>query len=88
MIEKELIVTSKLGIHARPASMIVKVATNYVATIQLRKDALSADAKSIMEVMMLAAAYNTSITVRAKGPDEEDALRAIEELFKQKFNEE
>ncbi|MFP4416912.1 MAG: HPr family phosphocarrier protein [Chitinivibrionales bacterium] len=88
MIEKEITVTNSLGIHARPASMIVQTATKYRSVISLEKDGISADAKSIMSVMMLAAAHNAKVTIKADGEDEQDALQAVEQLFLKKFNEE
>lgn len=88
MIERQIKVINTLGIHARPASLIVQTASKFKSAITLIKDGASADAKSIMSVMMLAAAFNTLVTVRASGPDEEDAVKAIESLFEQKFREE
>ncbi|MFP4163670.1 MAG: HPr family phosphocarrier protein [Chitinispirillaceae bacterium] len=88
MIEKTANVVNSLGIHARPASLIVQTATRFKSSIQLIKDGASADAKSIMSVMMLAAAQNTSVIVRADGEDEEAAADAIVKLFEMKFNEE
>jgi phosphocarrier protein HPr len=88
MVEKEIRVVNELGIHARPASLIVKAATGFRSEITLEKDGVSADAKSIMGVMMLAAAHNSVVVVRAKGGDEVEAVVAIEALFNQKFNEE
>jgi phosphocarrier protein HPr len=88
MVEREIRVINELGIHARPASMIVKAATGFRSEITLEKDGVNADAKSIMSVMMLAAAHNSTVVIRAKGGDEKEAVAAIEELFNKKFNEE
>lgn len=88
MIEKTAKVVNKLGIHARPASLIVQTAIKFKSSIQLIKDGASADAKSIMSVMMLAAAQDSSVVVRAEGEDEEAAAEAIVRLFEMKFNEE
>lgn len=77
-----------LGIHARPASMIVQTAIKFKANVWIIKDGANADAKSIMSVMMLAAAFNSTVTIRATGNDEEDAIAAIASLFEQKFKEE
>ncbi|MFP4013905.1 MAG: HPr family phosphocarrier protein [Chitinispirillaceae bacterium] len=88
MIEKTAKVVNKLGIHARPASLIVQTAIKFKSSIQLIKDGASADAKSIMSVMMLAAAQDSSVVVRAEGADEEAAAEAIVRLFEMKFNEE
>jgi len=88
MKERQITVVNTLGIHARPASLIVQTAIKFKSKILLIKDGASADAKSIMSVMMLAAAYNSTVTVRASGDDEEDAIKAIAALFENKFNEE
>ena len=88
MTKKEITITNSLGIHARPASMIVKTATGFQSEISLIKDNMTADAKSIMSVMMLAAGHKSKIIIQASGPDEEEAAEAIAELFKINFNEE
>jgi phosphocarrier protein HPr len=88
MIERQIKVINTLGIHARPASMIVQTAIKFKSNIWLIKDGANADAKSIMSVMMLAAAVNSTVIIRATGNDEEDAVAAIASLFEQKFKEE
>jgi len=88
MIEKNVKVINSLGIHARPASMIVQTAMTFKSSIQLVKDGTPADAKSIMSVMMLAAAQGAEVTVKADGDDGEAAVDAVIELFYKKFNEE
>lgn len=87
MKKKEITVTNKLGIHARPASMIVKAATEFSSDIHIIKDSITADAKSIMSVMMLAAAQKSTLIIQADGNDEEGAVEAIAELFRVNFNE-
>jgi phosphocarrier protein len=87
MIQREVTITNSLGIHARPASLIVQTSAAYDADIWLVKDGASANAKSILSVMMLAAACNKKITVRANGKDEEKAVEAITKLFEMNFNE-
>jgi len=88
MTEKNVTVINKLGIHARPASMIVQTAITFKSAIQLAKDGATADAKSIMSVMMLAAAMGSVVTVKADGEDADAAVDAVIELFNKKFNEE
>jgi len=88
MIEQEIKVINKLGIHARPSSMIVQTAMKFKSSINLIKDGANADAKSIMSVMMLAAGQDSVVTVRVNGADEKEAIAAIAALFAQKFNEE
>ena len=87
MIERSVKVINQLGIHARPASMIVQGANKFKSRIWIVKDGIPADAKSIMNVMMLAAAYGSEVVIRASGDDEQQAVTAIEELFNGKFNE-
>jgi phosphocarrier protein HPr len=87
MIQREVTITNSLGIHARPASLIVQTSAAYDADIWLVKDGALANAKSILSVMMLAAACNKKITVRANGKDEEKAVEAIAKLFEMNFNE-
>ncbi len=87
MVKKELVVQNIFGIHARPASLIVKAANNFLSKITLKKEDLKADAKSIMEVTILAAPYNSKVTIIAEGPDEKKAIESITELFNIKFNE-
>lgn len=88
MVERSVKVTNQLGIHARPASMIVQWANKFTSKIWIEKDGIPADAKSIMNVMMLAAAHGSDVIIRASGEDEEEAVGAIEALFHKKFNEE
>jgi len=88
MVEKDVTVVNKLGIHARPAGSIVRAATQFKSKVELVKDGSTADAKSIMSVMMLAASKGTVIQIRADGADEQDAVQAVIALFEGKFNEE
>ncbi|MBD3344328.1 MAG: HPr family phosphocarrier protein [Chitinivibrionales bacterium] len=88
MIERDIPVINSLGIHARPASMIVETANKFKSAVTLEKDGISADAKSIINVMMLAAAFKSTVKVRASGEDEEEAVEAIARLFEEKFHEE
>ncbi len=87
MIEETLTIENKLGIHARPASLLVQEATKFQSDIHLKKDGAAADAKSIMSIMMLAASKGTKISLSVDGPDEQDAFEAVATLFKNKFNE-
>jgi phosphocarrier protein HPr len=87
MTQREVTVTNHLGIHARPAALIVQASGTFDAEIWLEKDGSSANAKSIMSVMMLAAACSTKIIIRANGKDEDKAVEAIAKLFETRFNE-
>ncbi len=87
MKKKELMIENRLGLHARAAAQIVKSASAYASKITLTKDGLDVDGKSIMGIMMLAAAKGSSVVVEAHGDDEERALLGLEQLFKDKFGE-
>ncbi|MEI8063152.1 MAG: HPr family phosphocarrier protein [Verrucomicrobiota bacterium] len=84
---KQLTVINRLGIHARPAALFVKVASKFTSQISVEKDGETINGKSIMGLMMLAAAQSSKLTVTTEGADAEAALKALEELFHQKFNE-
>ena len=86
-LSKQLAVINKLGIHARPAALFVKVASKFESHIEVEKDGEIINGKSIMGLMMLAAGQGSKLTVTAEGRDAEAALKAIEDLFLQKFNE-
>jgi phosphocarrier protein HPr len=88
MVTKELVVINKLGIHARPAAMFVKVANRFDCDIFVEKDGEQVNGKSIMGLMMLAAGPSSRITVQAEGADAEQAVLEIEALLKRKFDEE
>jgi phosphocarrier protein HPr len=85
---KELHVTNKLGIHARPAAMFVKVASRFKTNIFVEKDGETVNGKSIMGLMMLAAGPGAKLKVHADGDDGAEALKELEELLQHKFNEE
>jgi phosphocarrier protein len=87
MKQKELLIENKLGLHARAAAQIVKSASAYSSKIMLIKDGLEVDGKSIMGIMMLAAAKGSSIMLQVHGADEEKAVAGLERLFKDKFGE-
>ena len=86
-VTKQLTVINRLGIHARPAALFVKIAGKFASQISVEKDGETINGKSIMGLMMLAAAQGSKLIVTADGTDAEAALKAVEELFHQKFNE-
>lgn len=87
MKQKELLIENKLGLHARAAAQIVRSASAYSSKITLVKDGLEVDGKSIMGIMMLAAARGSNIMLQVDGADEEQAVAGLEKLFKDKFGE-
>lgn len=87
MKKKDLLIENRLGLHARAAAQIVKTASGYSAKILLCKDGIEVDGKSIMGIMMMAAAKGSTVLVSAEGADEDQALAGMEKLFKDKFGE-
>ena len=88
MALREFTIKNRLGIHARPAAKLAKTANEFESTIRVMKDGLEVNGKSIMGIMMLAAAQGNVIQVEAEGPDEKDAMKALADLIENKFNEE
>lgn len=86
--KKTLIIQNKLGLHARAASQFVQLANKFKADITISRGRQEVNGKSIMGVMMLAAAKGSKITVKAKGDDAHTALDAVEKLVNDKFGEE
>ncbi len=84
---RELLVQNKMGIHARPAAMIVRVTNRFKAEVFVEKDDEQVNGKSIMGLMMLAAAKGTNIKFIATGEDAETMLAELAALFDKKFDE-
>jgi phosphocarrier protein len=87
MTELQATIVNPLGLHARPAAQLVKLASGFQADIEVEKEGLTVNAKSIMGVMMLAAECGSTITLRATGPDESQAVAALLDLVSQGFGE-
>ena len=88
MIEAEILIRNRSGLHVRAAGMFVRTATKFEANVLVSRDDLEVNGKSIMGVIMLAAEEGTTIKVKTEGPDEKEALAAITELVDNKFGEE
>lgn len=86
-VTKELLVQNKMGIHARPAAMIVRITNKFKSEVHVEKDDERVNGKSIMGLMMLAAAKGSKVKFVATGPDAEQMLAEIEALFERKFDE-
>lgn len=86
-LEKELTVVNRLGLHARPAAMFVRIASRHRAEIWVSKEGEEVNGKSIMGLMMLAAGQGSKLRIRCDGPDADKALEELEELIKAGFNE-
>lgn len=87
MIEREATIVNLEGLHARPAARIVRLASTFDAEIEICKDGVEVNGKSIMGVMMLAAEFGSSITIRTQGPDAEQAAEALAALVATGFGE-
>ena len=87
MVQKKVTIQNKMGLHARPAALFVQTATKFKSDVFVEKDEHEVNGKSIMGVMMLVAELGSSLTLTVKGEDEKDALKALVELFNNKFNE-
>ena len=88
MIEQELKIENRLGLHARPAALIAQTAAKFQSSVSLTKDQITINAKSIMGVMMLAAEFGSSLRLKVQGADEKEAFAALKKIFEDKFNEE
>ncbi len=86
-VKKHCTVINKLGLHARPAALFVKVANRFESSVLVEKDGEQVNGKSIMGLMMLAAGQGSKLTIITQGRDAEAAARELEQLFLQKFNE-
>ena len=88
MVEREIVIKNKTGLHARPAAVIVQKANEYSSEVFLEKDGDRVNAKSIMGVMMLAAGEGSKITILADGDDEGDAVASIAALLESDIDSE
>ena len=86
-IEKELAIVNRLGRHARPAAMFVRIASRHRAEIWVSKEGEEVNGKSIMGLMMLAAGQGSKLRIRCDGPEADKAIEELEELIKAGFNE-
>jgi phosphocarrier protein HPr len=88
MVEKNVVIQNRLGLHARACSVFVKEAARFASHIIVARDGLEVNGKSILGVMMLAAERGAEITVRTEGADEVAALEALVKVVNDKFGEE
>lgn len=88
MISREVDIINKLGMHARAAAKFVTLASQYSSEIKLVRKQQSVDGKSIMGVMMLAASQGTRLTLIVDGPDQANAMEALQGLVESRFGEE
>ncbi|HZF13824.1 MAG TPA: HPr family phosphocarrier protein [Thermoanaerobaculia bacterium] len=87
MIEREVEIVNRLGLHARAAAKLVHTAGGFRSQITLIMDGEEVDAKSILGILLMAAAQGSRLTLRAEGQDEESALAAVTSLIANRFDE-
>ena len=83
MIEKNLRIKNKWGLHARPAGKFIRLVTNFNSDVYLEKDGEKANGKSILEILSLALEYGSWVKITVNGKDEEDAIKTIEDFLSQ-----
>jgi phosphocarrier protein len=88
MTQATLTIENKTGIHARPASIFVQTASKFKSKVQIQAKGKTVDAKSILMIMSMGLVKGTEITIIADGPDEADAVKALQDLVASKFGEE
>ena len=88
MIEKELTIVNKLGLHARAAAKLVSLVSGFESNVEISRDGRKVNGKSIMGVMMLAASQGSKITFYIDGEDSKEAMQKIEDLVANRFGEE
>ena len=88
MIEGQFVIPNKLGLHARASALLVKTASRFASEIRIEREGVEVNGKSIMGIMMLAAAKGSSILLKVEGPDDAEAFAAIGELIRNGFGEE
>jgi phosphocarrier protein HPr len=87
-IERQVTIVNKLGLHARPAAMFVRIANKHRAEIWVEKDGEQVNGKSIMGLMMLAAGQGSKLLISAEGSDADQAMQELESLIGRRFDEE
>ncbi|MEO0233448.1 MAG: HPr family phosphocarrier protein [candidate division WOR-3 bacterium] len=87
MKEAKVVIPNTLGLHARPASLFVKLAEKFKSKITVEKDGMVVNGKSIMSLLMLVAECGSTLIIKAEGPDEDEAIEALVNLVKDGFGE-
>lgn len=87
-VTRELLVANRLGLHLRAAAKVVQLTSKFESTIFLQSESVRINAKSIMNIAMLAASVGSTVLLEAEGSDAKEAADALEKLFKNKFGEE
>lgn len=87
MLEQDLVISNKLGLHARASAKLVQLVSGFRSTVMINCRGREINAKSIMGLMLLAAGIGTPIKLRVEGEDEAKAMTAVVDLFNRKFDE-
>ena len=88
MIEREIAIQNRLGLHARAAAKFVQTASRFRSAVKIRKNGEEVDGKSILGILLLAASQGTRIVIAVEGEDEKEAFAAVEDLITRRFDEE
>ena len=88
MLQRELEIVNRLGLHARASAKLTQVAGQFRSDVWVSRNGRRVNAKSIMGVMMLAAAQGSTIVLETSGPDEAEAMQAVSQLIAARFDEE
>jgi len=86
-VESKVVLSNKMGLHARPSTQIATTASRFSSDIHIGKDEMLVDAKSVLELLMLAAECGSQLTVAAEGADAKEAVAALVDLVKGRFGE-
>lgn len=86
-MEREVEISNEVGLHVRPASMLVEIASKFESEIWIEKDGQEANGKSIMSLLLLSAEKGSKIKIKAEGPDAEEAVKALVSIVEKKFGE-
>jgi phosphocarrier protein len=87
VVKREIRVVNKLGLHARASAKLTQLASSFKSAVWIARNGRRVNAKSIMGVMMLAAGIGSTVELETDGPDEQEAIDALEQLFLQRFGE-
>jgi phosphocarrier protein HPr len=87
MLKREIQVVNKLGLHARASAKLTQVASSFKSAVWIARNGRRVNAKSIMGVMMLAAGIGSTVELETEGPDEQEAMDALDKLFAERFGE-
>ncbi|MDD3626572.1 MAG: HPr family phosphocarrier protein [bacterium] len=87
MKEEKIQITNELGLHARPAAMLVKLASQFKSSVEIEVNGILVNAKSIMGVLMLGANQGTDVIIKTNGEDEDEAIAQVKKLFEDGFGE-